>query len=209
MIRKNIFYKIIRVASCIFILYACDSSTKFGVAGSSWDSNEAIAELNEEKEFISERIKKETLWNECGGTNAKKLNEHTQHFSDIFRKFQFSSESVGKNWIEVSNFSFSYTNNIFRGKKEGVDIIQEKLPLVFNMHPIRLGIDSLGDMRIIMIVNKSRATTRRYFVGIYSQDGDLLYRNVLTTKQVWDISKDETGINILGCGETIRLAYSH
>ena len=102
-------------------------------------------------------------------------------------------------------FPASFGNHELIIRKDERVIIKENLPSVFVMHPMRLGIDEVNGVRVIMVVNKSRASTGRYFVAIYELDGTPLYKKVLIAWQVWDIKREQNYIDILGCGETRRI----
>lgn len=130
-----------------------------------------------------------------------------QHFKDIMRSFATSADEVGGALVRLpsTDYTAQYKRNVFEfhdGKKLTVE---EKLPAVFNMHTVRLGIGTLSGREIIMIVNKSRSSTGRYFVAIYSRSGNVLYRTILTTRQVWDIQAKTDVIEIIGAKETRRI----
>ena len=109
--------------------------------------------------------------------------------------------------MELGNYGLSanFGNHEFVVQKGNKIIIKENLPSVFVMHPMRLGIDEVDSIPLIMVVNKSRASTGRYFVAIYEINGTPLYKNVLIAWQVWDIKQEQNYIDIIGCGETRRI----
>lgn len=189
------------------LVAGCDSGG--GIAGASWDSKKNIAEVEKYQGYISAQLSEEVIGNQCRGRSQETWAGISQHFDDIFRSFSFHLDLLEGSASEIPGLGLdvSFKEREFIAKKGGTPIIQEKLPSVFVMHPMRLGVDKLGSDPVIMVVNKSRASTGRYFVAIYAQDGTPLYRNVLIAWQVWDIERTANNINILGCGETRRISW--
>lgn len=203
-----------RTSIFMFILLAvlvtgCDSDGGGGIAGASWDSKKKIAEVENYQGYVSEKLSESVLENQCRGRSKETWVGISQHFDDIFRSFTFHVERLEGNAVEIPSLGLevSFNDREFIARKDGTALIQEKLPSVFVMHPMRLGADTLGGIPVIMVVNKSRASTGRYFVAIYAQDGTLLYRNVLIAWQVWDIERTTNSINILGCSETRQITW--
>ena len=199
--------RIILVILIIFsvIVLSCDSGG--GIAGASWDSKKAIAEVNNYQSYISPRLSETIMGNECIGKSEDTWAGISQHFEDILRTFSFNLERLEMHQTELANFglSASFGNHELVIRKGERIIIKENLPSVFVMHPMRLGIDEVNGVPAIMVVNKSRASTGRYFVAIYELNGTPLYKNVLIAWQVWDIRLEQNYIDILGCGETRRI----
>ena len=169
------------------------------IAGGGLDSKKDIEEANNYQRYISPRLSEEIIKNQISCRQPA-------HFEDIFRSFSFHKERIEKRPVELSEFGLTATfkeHEFLVRRKEEV-LIKEHLPAVFNMHPMRLGIDKLAGIPVIMVVNKSRASTGRYFIAIYMLDGTPLYKNVLVAWQVKDINRDDIFIDILGCGETRR-----
>lgn len=187
------------------LVAGCDSGG--GIAGASGDSKKNIAEVENYQGYVSPQLSEEIIKNQCRGGIKETWAGISQHFADIFRSFSFHLESLEEKAVEVPSLGLevSFKNREFLALKDGAALIREKLPSVFGMHPTRLGTDTLGGVPVIMVVNKSRASTGRYFVAIYARDGTLLYRNVLIAWQVWDVGRNDNSINILGCGETRRI----
>ncbi|MDD3591970.1 MAG: hypothetical protein PHO65_04980 [Sulfurovum sp.] len=183
----------------LFILVGCDGG--FGIGGASWDSEKSVDEVNHYKSYISPRLNEETKYKESEGV--------TQHFGDILRTFEFNKQRVEEN-VELNEYDLlaSFKNHRLVVKSKESTLITEELPSVFIMHPIRLGIGSLDGEKMQMVINKSRSTTGRYFVAIYTLDGEVLYRNVLTAAQVWDVNKTNNFIDIIGCRETRRITFN-
>lgn len=191
------------------LVAGCDSDSGGGIAGASWDSKKNIVEVENYQGYVSPQLSEEVIQNQCHGRSPETWAGISQHFDDIFRSFAFHLERVEARPVELPGFGLevSFKDQEFLAKKMDIVLIREKLPSVFVMHPIRLGADKLGGVPVIMVVNKSRASTGRYFVAIYAQDGTLLYRNVLIAWQVWDIERNTNNINILGCSETRRITW--
>jgi hypothetical protein len=195
---------------CVVLVPGCDGGSQgIGIAGASWDSKDTLAELEMFQPYISPRIAEVVVENECRACTSEGCSSKTwagisQHFEDIFRSFAFHVYRLEGTPISIPTLGLeaSFVNKQFELTRNGEVITRESLPTAFGMHPTRLGVDKLGGAPIIMIVNKSRATTGRYFVAIYDSDGAALYRNVLIAWQVWDIEWKARSINILGCSET-------
>jgi len=193
----------------VMLVASCDSDSGGGIAGASWDSKKNIAEVENYQGYIASTLSEEIVKNQCHGRSQETWAGIAQHFNDIFRSFAFNLERLEANPTPIPSLGLevSFKDREFLAKKDGTVLIREKLPSVFVMHPMRLGVDKLDSVPVIMVVNKSRASTGRYFVAVYSQDGTLLYRNVLIAWQVWDIERNTNNINIKGCGETRRITW--
>jgi hypothetical protein len=187
------------------IIVSCDGGG--GIAGASWDSKKAIAEANNYQSYISPRLSETIIKNQCSGNSKDKWAGISQRFEDIFRSFTYNLERLELSRVELANFKLtaSFANHELVVRNNDEIIIKENLPSVFVMHPMRLGIDEVDGTPLIMVVNKSRSSTGRYFVAIYELDGTPLYKNVLIAWQVWDIRREQNYIDILGCGETRRI----
>ena len=72
------------------------------------------------------------------------------------------------------------------------------MPDVFYMHQLQVGFVEAAGRRCFVISNQSRATTGLVFVGMYDENGEILFDAVLPGGEVWDIQKSERGISILG-----------
>ena len=70
--------------------------------------------------------------------------------------------------------------------------------MTFYMDEMWVGIDQLGGKDVIAVSTRTRSTTGRYFVGLYSLTGAPLYRRVLSAGDVWDIKHSDAGIVVLG-----------
>ncbi len=76
------------------------------------------------------------------------------------------------------------------------------LPHAFLMHPLSVGLASINGKSLLMTANRSRASTGRVFLAIYTTDGGLLYRNVLSSGQLWDAAIVQDAVVLVGCGES-------
>ena len=195
----------------VMLAAGCDSDSGGGIAGASWDSKKNLAEVENYQGYIAPTVSEVIVENQCHGRSKETWAGISQHFEDIFRSFPFYIERLEGKAVEIPELGLqvSFQNREFIAKKDGVTLIHEKLPSVFVMHPMRLGVTKLGGNSVVMVVNKSRASTGRYFVAIYNQDGTVLYRNVLVVWQVWDIERTTNSINILGCSETRQIAWKN
>lgn len=127
-----------------------------------------------------------------------------QLFDGIMHAFPVRQDRIKGSFTPINGTGFEarYRKQCLQIRSGPALLIREELPKVFNMHPVRLGIGTVASQPVIMVVNKSRASTGLYFVGLYTDQGVALYRAVLGSGQVWDIRLTETGIDILGHSET-------
>ena len=178
-----------------------------GVAGASWDSKKNLAEVDNYVGYTAPQVSETVFQNACHGRSADSWANISQHFDDIFRSFSFSVVRLEGSPVTLSDTGLvaTFRNHELLVTKGGAVIIKETVPSVFVMHPMRAGVDKVNGTPVLMVANKSRASTGRYFVAVYSLDGTLLYKNVLSAGQVWDIARGEKHIDILGCGETRRI----
>lgn len=130
-----------------------------------------------------------------------------QLFDEIMHAFPIHIKRVDEKFVSITNTPYSarYRSNTFTLKNGDTVIIEEHLPKLFNMHPIRLGMGEVGSRQIFMIVNKSRSSTGLYFVGLYDADGSPLYKVVMKSSQVWDIRLSDSHIDIMGWAEIRRI----
>jgi hypothetical protein len=181
----------------VLFLTACDG---MGIGGASWDSEKAVEEVNSFEGYISPNLSEQLINGQC--------TDVSQHFEDILRAFDFNVQRVeGDVNLTSYGLTVSFRDHQFLVKKGEEVLINENLPSVFIMHPIRLGIEKLNGENILMVINKSRSTTGRYFIAIYTLEGTVLYKKVLTSAQVWDVNKTDSYIDIMGCKEIRRLSY--
>jgi len=188
------------LALLLLLASGCDGA---GVAGAGRDPDQGKIEADAYPAFISPRLSESVLPNPCNGQGFAGLS---QHFDDILRAFAFHRETVGQTPVELPDHALqaSFKNHEFLVKKHGEVLIREDLPSVFAAEPM-LGTDVVGGVEVIVLTDRARSTTGRYFIAIYSMDGTPLYKKVLKAWQVWDIDRDAQHIDVLGCGETRRL----
>ena len=86
-----------------------------------------------------------------------------QEFENIFSDFSSTVKRIDGSTQEITtNLRAKFSNREFTIVTDSSKtIVSEKLPSAFYMHPIRVGIDQINNQPIVMIVNKSRATTGR------------------------------------------------
>ncbi len=131
-----------------------------------------------------------------------------QLFEGITHAFPVRQERVEGALVSLAGTAFAtrYSRNRFELQRDGVTIINAKLPKIFNIHPIRLGMGKLAAQSVVMIVNKTRSSTGLYFVALYTAEGERLYSAVLNAGQVWDIRVSDVTIQILGHSEVRRIS---
>ncbi len=180
-----------------------------GIAGAGRDFKSRRQEADNYKGTVSPLIQ------ETEFDNSPDRSSHRQHWDDVMRTFPASVEQVGESWVQVPGTDYSarykrnsFGNNRFELRRAERELLKEKLPAVFNMHTVRLGAGTLGGREIIMIRNKSRASTGRHFVAIYGRDGEVLYRKVLRSSSVWDINASPDAIEVFGAKKTIKITLS-
>jgi hypothetical protein len=199
----------VRIPSLLVLACLTCACERFGggIAGASWDSQRDRAEVENYQGYTSPRLSEVVVGNNCNGNSSDTFAGISQHFEDIFRTFSFHHEGIGSTPVEIPNTGAitSFAGGNFKIEKAGKLLVQEPLPAVFR-RPMWLGCDTLSGVPVIMVINKSRASTGRRFVAIYTFDGTLLYRNVLVTWQVWDIKRNANTIEILGCSETRKIS---
>lgn len=130
-----------------------------------------------------------------------------QLFDGIMHAFPIRQEHIQSAFVPVADTGLAarYRKNEFELQKNNAPVLCEKLPKVFTMHPVRLGMGTVGSQPVIMIVNKSRASTGLYFVALYTLDGDPMYKAVMKSSQVWDIRTADGMIDIMGWYEIRRI----
>src|SRR5690625_1896795 len=191
--------KLIIVSIAVFLITACDVN----IGGAGFDDSSIKNELESYNGFISPLINESTQEN-CG-------NKPTQEFERIFSEFESSIPVLEKEPINLTaNLTAQFSKRVFTLKESGSKvIIYEELPRAFYMHPMRVGLAKLAGRTILVIVNKSRATTGRYFVAIYLESGQLLYRNVLKASEVWDITIENGSLLIMGSCNTNVITWKN
>lgn len=196
--------RLAHVATALALLFCSVVGCRYvggGVAGASFDPIWQVK--------AAERYQEAVATNRLTVTVARLTDERPpQLFGDIMHAFPVSQERIEESFVPVADTGLEARYRRQRLEiKSGTDlVINEKLPKVFNMHPIRLGMGTVASQGVIMVVNKSRASTGLYFVGLYTDQGTPLYKAVLGGGQVWDIRPTETGIDILGHSEIMTLS---
>jgi hypothetical protein len=195
--RKNIVVMIL-----LIFIYGCDGP---GIAGAGRDSQQNLNEVENYKAYIAPQISEKVVPNECDSIQC-------WHSEDIFRSFSFSLPEVGAKPIEIYRYgltvSFNHENREFVVQNKDKIIIKEKLPAVFYMHPLHMGIDDISGTKVLMVIDTSRATTGRRFIGLYTLDGAVLYRNVLSVCFAYDVNKTDKFIDIIGRNNSRRIVLN-
>ena len=186
-----------KILILVFMVLICGCDG-FGIAGAGYDSKQSLKEVENYKAYIAPAISEEIIQNKNGVT---------YHSEDILRSFSFSIPKLDGNSVAIPQYGLSaiFQNRELVVKNKDQIIINEQLPSVFYMHPMRLGIDEIGGAPVLMVINNSRATTGMRFIGIYKLDGTVLYKNVLSKEFAHDISKAKDHIDIIGCDVIHRI----
>jgi hypothetical protein len=177
----------------ILILVAgCDVN----IGGAGFDNEAVKTELENFPNFMSSKLT-ESVTKNCE-------DKAKQEFENIFSDFNYTVRRLeGKAQKITDNLNAKFINRVLSITDQSSNtLVTENLPSAFYMHPVRVGVDKISDNPIIMIVNKSRATTGRYFVAIYLHNGEPIYRKILKASEVWDIAIKENAIRIIGACNT-------
>jgi len=201
---------------CLNVLLAAGTSLMlagcgagWGLAGASWDSARDLAEVESYEAHIAAGLTETVQDNSCGNAGDTTFAVE-QRFDDVFNDFAFSIERLeAVTALPGTAIEVAFRDRTFVATDNGKPLISETLPAVFGMRPAALGVGDLGGRRVILLINRSRATTGKAFVAVYALDGTTLYRNALSSGQVWDILPSAGGIDVIGCGETGRIAAQH
>jgi hypothetical protein len=163
---------------------------RIGVAGAGFDKKSVIQKLESYPGYMSPLISESTQKN-CG-------DKVTQQFDNIFDEFPKSISRLKGYTRQLSeDLTVGFSNREFFMKDQDLEyIVTEKLPSAFYMHPMQVGMMELDENRVVIVVNRSRATTGKIFVAIYLDDGEIIYRKILSSSDVWDIAIDDNN-NIL------------
>ena len=186
------------VIASAMLLLACDGG---GIAGAGFDRKAVVEEAETYQAFVAPFVR-ESISPTCD-------KDIEQHFEQMFRQFRANYPRIEGQavHIELGNTVAWYRNNLFEVQTDGKSVITEQLPAAFYMHPMSMGIHSVGGREIIMISNVSRATTGLYFVGIYGTDGTPYYKQVLSAADVWDVRVTEEHIEIVGHCDTRQISF--
>ena len=176
----------------LLALAACAERGAPDVGGAAFDEKSLVAEVNSYPSFIAP-IVSEDVSESCPGTA-------TQQFDKMFDDSRESYSTSGAKPVELGTHQLqvSFANQVFiiaNGQKE---LVRNQLPRAFYMDEMWVGIDQLGGNDVIAVSTRTRSTTGRYFVGLFTLDGEPLYRRVLTAGDVWDIKRSDAGIVVLG-----------
>lgn len=166
--------KTILVAS-FFLLMIIGCGDNFNVAGSSYDEEEDVVALEHYENYINPN------WSEVVSFVDDNKSQHIAS-GGRFRDFKVFDYYIDKTPKRINNLFFVYESFIFSVYDNNENIvIQHRLPRVFNMRPIWMGIGEIDNQDVIVAVNKSRATTGKYFVGIWKINGSIIYTDVLSS----------------------------
>jgi hypothetical protein len=83
-------------------------------------------------------------------------------------------------------------------------VVEERLPQAF-LYPVLMGVTSIAGREVVVVTTRSRSTTGRRFLAMYSPAGELLYRNVHLSGAVWDVALENDAVVLLGCGQSTHI----
>lgn len=182
------------------------SATMLGgcTAGAGTDFKHSIVAAERYPAYLAPKLSETVI------THQPLREDVSQHFEDILRTFKSSiqlEQDAKAVILPSTGLEMSFKNQVLLVKKAGAVMIQERLPSVFYMRPLSLGIDRLGGVPVMMVVNGSRATTGLRFVAIYAEDGTPLYKRVLSSGDVWDIKLNTGSLDIMNPIDTRRIVW--
>lgn len=123
---------------------ACDSP---GIGGAGFDNKATVEEAEKYPRFIAPFVQ-EIISSKCEGDEKV-----TQQFGQMFRGFDSNYPKIDEKPVplKLTNASASYSNRMFEVREGEKALIQERLPSAFYMHPLSMGIHTVGGREIIMI----------------------------------------------------------
>jgi hypothetical protein len=202
----------------LLVLAGCgcgpDTNSGCGIAGAGFDAKRVREEAQNYQAAYLQRVEINSFPNDCFGRKPGSPPDGSQHFRDLLRLFQSSVSLSDGNTIPLGDtgvrVAFIYsrsqeseysTIHVWRGDKV---LVEERLPQAFRS-PLLVGVATISGQRVLVATSHTRATTGMHFIAIYSEGGEVLYRNVHSVSSVWDIIPAPTGIILLGCGETTQI----
>ncbi len=176
-----------------------------GIAGAGADPFWRVAAAKNYDEYISDRIEIEIVPNATA-------EPPTWHFEDVMRNFPASVDVVGAEYEAIAGTAFQARYNasnrkFFELRNSDATVIYERLPKVFYMRGPQLGIGKVADTEVVMILNRSRATTGLYFIGLFTVQGEPLYKATLKPYEARDVRVTANTIEILGECETRKISF--
>lgn len=169
-----------------------------GLGAVGWDSP---SDIEEAKQYPS--VKAENV---VVTSSETPYGTFYQEFDTVFQDFPYSGIPVmdAKTKINNTRYSIAYENFSLKLYSDDNIIIERKLPKIFYMHKMASGLipGKSGEADIILCRTNSRATTGLHYIGIFNGKGEVLYENVLSTKDDWDIVLDKNREIIIGGANT-------
>ncbi|MEJ0084414.1 MAG: hypothetical protein WDO72_01920 [Pseudomonadota bacterium] len=186
----------------LLALAACSEQGAPGIGGAAFDDQRLVAEVNGYPGFVAP-IMSEEVSGSCPGSA-------TQQFDKMFADFRESYTTNGEKPVELGTHQLqvSFASQVFVIAHGQNELVREQLPRAFYMEEMWVGIDQVDGNDVIVVSTRTRSTTGRYFVGLYSLAGEPLYRRVLSAGDVWDIEHSDAGIVVLGACSKRLLSVS-
>jgi len=150
-----------------------------------------VERAKNEPKFISNRLT-ESITDNCVSGNK-------QAFREMFDEFAYPVGVLSDEELLLNGLSASYSDLVFTlTNSQNNQIITDRLPAVFFVYNVWIGVDKLGDDTVIFIANKTKSPTGLYFLAVYTLSGESLYRNVLSAAEMWDVDLAPGGFDIIG-----------
>lgn len=193
---------IMRIFTTILILIfvaGCDVN----IGGAGFDNEGIKTELKNFPNYMSPQLTESTTKN-CEDKAKQEFENIFSDFNSTVRRLEGAPQKI------TTNLNAKFSDRVFSIIDSNSNtLVTENLPSAFYMHPVRVGVDKVNNKPIIMIVNKSRATTGRYFVAIYLHNGEAIYRKILKASEVWDITIKDNAIRIIGACNTRVIKWAN
>jgi hypothetical protein len=193
-----------------------DTETGCGVAGASFDAKRVREEVENYQYAYLDQVQIRTSANNCLGWKQGTSAEGLMRLDDPLHRFPVNvaleSNSaplpLGQTGLRAA---LVYARDASGGfhtiriwNNAGV-VVEERLPQAF-LYPVLMGITSIGGREVLVATTRSRSTTGRRFLAMYSPAGALLYRNVHLSGAVWDVALEDDAVVLLGCGQSTHIA---
>jgi hypothetical protein len=191
-----------------------DSEAGCGLAGASFDAKRVREEVENYRSAYLEKAQIQNSPNDCLGWDRRGSAERFQRFNDLLRQFPINAVIEGGDPVLLGptglRAAFEYSRvgsggfNTIRIWNGPSIIVEERLPQAFRS-PLLVAVTSLSGRQVIVATSRSRSTTGRRFLVMYSRAGELLYRNVHLAGSVWDIASEDDALVLLGCGQSMHI----
>jgi len=192
-----------------------DTETGCGFAGASFDAKRVREEVENYEHAYLDQVQVRISANDCFGWRQGTSAAGLMRFDDLLRQFpvniQLESDAapvpLGQTGLRAALVYARDPSGDFHTIRIWDDtgvIVEERLPQAF-LYPVLMGITSIGGREVLVATVRSRSTTGRRFLAMYSPAGSLLYRNVHQSAAIWDVALESDAVVLLGCGQSMHI----